>query len=348
MSPRTRLSLLFAIIILPLVTGCQGLVDIGRAEARESVALLRDIVGVEVQAAPDSSSASVTSPGPSSSQRGPAQRGQRAPAIPEDLTPTPAPTDTPQPTDTSSPTVIVDVLNVRSGPGLNYEVVTQVQQGDRLTLLRNLGTWLQVRTPDGTVGYVMATYVSTGDSTAQAQPQPPRSPWSPQGRTPPGWNAPPGWGSAAPSPRRSDRFGGFPPATGPAVTDNAGNSVRVADATGGTYTFNAQELLRLLRDEGIQGQDVVVTLTQSGYGNRSETSFGRMLIDCNPINIPVDAQRPNPPGNGKTGAAFCNAVAMHETYHLMTLAREHWGGQEADADTFATQHLRQYSLVTSP
>ncbi len=345
MSPRTRLSLLFAIVILPLVTGCQGLVDIGRAEARESLALLRDIAGIEAQAAPEPGSAQAKAPGaaPFGPQRSPAQRNQRAPAAPEDRTPTPAPTNTPEPSDNSGPTVTVDVLNVRSGPGLNYDVVTQVQQGDRLTLLRNLGSWLQIRTPDGTVGYVMGTYTSVGGSTAQVPPQ-----TRPQWRTPQGWNAPPGFGNPPPFPRRGNGLGGSPPSTGPAVTDNAGNSVRVADATGGTYTFNAQELLRLLRDEGIQDEDVVVMLTQSGYGNRSETTIGRMLIDCNAINIPVDPMRPNPPGNGRTGAAFCNAVAMHEAYHLITLVREHWGGEEADADAFANQHLKSYSLVTGP
>ncbi|MFN8496997.1 MAG: SH3 domain-containing protein [Anaerolineae bacterium] len=343
MSPRPYLALLCAMILLPLVTGCQSVIDFGRAEARESITLLRDIGAVEAQAAP---AAPLTAGG----QRSPAPRSQRVPSAPEAATPTPAPTDTPQGSGSNAgqATVVADILNVRAGPGLNFNVLEQVQQGDSLNLLQNLGAWLQVKTPSGTVGYVMATYVDTDGSTAQGSPTTPRGAWGQQWQTPPGWTVPPGSGNAPPFSRRGNRFSPAPMTTGPAVTDNAGNSVRLADQTGGTYTFNAQELMRLLRDEGITNQDVVVMLMDGGYGNRSETTFGRMLIDCNPVNVPTDPSRPNPPGNGKTGAAFCNAVAMHETYHFITLVREHWGGEEADADAFANQRLKQYALVTSP
>ncbi|MFN8474161.1 MAG: SH3 domain-containing protein [Anaerolineae bacterium] len=351
MSLRNHLALLFAIVILPVVTGCQGIADIGRAEARESIALLREIAGIEAQAAPAAPAVPLSAGAlPSDSRRSPSQRSQRAPAPQEAASPTPAPTETPGATGNSSgqATVLVDTLNVRAGPGLNYNIVEQVQQGDSLNLLQDLGTWLQVRTPSGTVGYVMATYTSANGGAAQVPPVTPRGSSGPQWQTPPGGNVPPGWGNNTPFSRRGNRFSPAPLTTAPAVTDNVGNSVRVADQTSGTYTFDAAELMRLLRDEGITNQDVVVMLMDGSYGNRSETTFGRMLIDCNPINVPVDPSRPNPPGNGKIGADFCNAVAMHETYHLITLVRENWGGEEADADAFATQRLNRYSLVTGP
>ncbi|MFN8484909.1 MAG: SH3 domain-containing protein [Anaerolineae bacterium] len=351
MSLRTRLALLAAVVLLPLVTGCQALTDFGRAEARESLALLREITGVEAQAAPPAPAAPLTPSGAPSSGRqpAPAPRNQRAPAAQDEPTPTPAPTAAPEASSDSRATVLADVLNVRAGPGLNFNVVEQVQQGENLNLLQNLGAWLQVRTPSGAVGYVMATYVDAGGASAQVLPVTPRGAWGQQWQTPPGWNTPPDWGNNnSPFPRRGNRFSPAPATTGPAITDNAGNSVRIADQTGGTYTFNAQELMRLLRDEGVTNQDVLVMLMDGGYGNRSETTFGRMLVDCNPINVPVDPSRPNPPGNGKAGAAFCNAVAMHEVYHLVTLVRERWGGDEADADAFAVQRLKQYALVTGP
>ncbi|MEZ4663233.1 MAG: SH3 domain-containing protein [Caldilineaceae bacterium] len=52
--------------------------------------------------------------------------------------------------------VQVDTLNVRSGPGTNYSVVTQVRQGTALRVtgqVDNCG-WLQIVTSDGAAGWV--------------------------------------------------------------------------------------------------------------------------------------------------------------------------------------------------
>lgn len=53
-------------------------------------------------------------------------------------TPTPAPTNTPQPTPTLDGvygTVVSQVLNVRTGPGTNYDVLGQLRQGETIRLI---------------------------------------------------------------------------------------------------------------------------------------------------------------------------------------------------------------------
>lgn len=52
------------------------------------------------------------------------------------------------------------VVNVRSGPGTDYTVVTQVKQGDALTILGENGDWYQVQTADGSRGWVANWLVS--------------------------------------------------------------------------------------------------------------------------------------------------------------------------------------------
>lgn len=64
------------------------------------------------------------------------------------------------------------VVNVRSGPGTGYEVVTQVQKGDALTILGENGDWYQVQTAEGYQGWVANWLVSVR---ADANP-PSRSP----------------------------------------------------------------------------------------------------------------------------------------------------------------------------
>ena len=64
-------------------------------------------------------------------------------------------------TGTGTPTAVVTTgaLNVRSGSGPSYSSVTVVYQGSPLTLIgRNAdSSWVKVRTPNGTEGWVNAT-----------------------------------------------------------------------------------------------------------------------------------------------------------------------------------------------
>ena len=66
-------------------------------------------------------------------------------------------------TGTATAVVTTGALNVRSGPGTQYGTVTVVYQGNQLTLIgRNSdGSWVKVRTANGTEGWVNATLIQT-------------------------------------------------------------------------------------------------------------------------------------------------------------------------------------------
>jgi uncharacterized protein YgiM (DUF1202 family) len=51
-------------------------------------------------------------------------------------------------------------LNVRSGPGMNYPVVTVVGQGQILEVSNSSQGWLAVRTPSGHMGWVAQQFTS--------------------------------------------------------------------------------------------------------------------------------------------------------------------------------------------
>lgn len=55
-------------------------------------------------------------------------------------------------------TVNVELLNVRSGPGVNHSVVSRVRQGDTLTILGASPEWYYVQLLDGSYGWVMSKY----------------------------------------------------------------------------------------------------------------------------------------------------------------------------------------------
>lgn len=70
-------------------------------------------------------------------------------ALSRTLSPRPSATTTPSATPTATPVAFAVVLrtsNIRSGPGVNYEIVSGAQQGDELPISGRSddGTWLQV------------------------------------------------------------------------------------------------------------------------------------------------------------------------------------------------------------
>ncbi len=60
----------------------------------------------------------------------------------------------------------IDGLNVRRGPGVSNEAIGSVPKGTKLSILANAAngadSWLQVRTPFGSTGWVIARYVQVG------------------------------------------------------------------------------------------------------------------------------------------------------------------------------------------
>lgn len=104
-------------------------------------------------------------------------------------TPTTAPTNTSTPTATPAPTstpapgasVKAATLNVRSGPGSNYDIVATLAQGESLAVAGQTGNcgWLKVTTAKGQPGWVIGgpEYVSLNVSCASVPAvQPPPSP----------------------------------------------------------------------------------------------------------------------------------------------------------------------------
>jgi uncharacterized protein YgiM (DUF1202 family) len=64
---------------------------------------------------------------------------------------------------TATPASVVNtgVLNVRSGPGVNYSVVTTVSQGESVTLLgrNNAASWVKIQLNNGQEGWVNASLI---------------------------------------------------------------------------------------------------------------------------------------------------------------------------------------------
>ena len=63
---------------------------------------------------------------------------------------------------TSQAVVNIESMNVRSGPGTAYPVQAYAVSGDKLIILGQAYncSWLEVRTPDGSTGWVSSTYVT--------------------------------------------------------------------------------------------------------------------------------------------------------------------------------------------
>jgi hypothetical protein len=77
----------------------------------------------------------------------------------------PEPTTQPAPEGAGFVTVLPEVMNVRSGPGVDYKVIATVQSGEELPVIgrRDLGDWWKVRIGDQE-GWVSSLYVEfSGD-----------------------------------------------------------------------------------------------------------------------------------------------------------------------------------------
>ena len=63
-------------------------------------------------------------------------------------------------------TVTAQLLNVRSGPGMQFPAIRQARQGDVLTVHGTAPGWLYVRLPEGTFGWVSETFTVPSASAA--------------------------------------------------------------------------------------------------------------------------------------------------------------------------------------
>lgn len=60
-------------------------------------------------------------------------------------------------------------LNVRSGPGTNYKVISWVRNGQKITVLKDEGAWTKIRVDaTGKTGYIKSSYIETEEVPAAA------------------------------------------------------------------------------------------------------------------------------------------------------------------------------------
>jgi LCP family protein required for cell wall assembly len=64
------------------------------------------------------------------------------------------------PDHSGSDAVALVNVNVRSGPGTDYSIITSLTEGQHVRLLEVDGSWDKISLSDGTVGYVAGTYLS--------------------------------------------------------------------------------------------------------------------------------------------------------------------------------------------
>lgn len=62
-------------------------------------------------------------------------------------------------------TVTAALLNVRSGPGTNYQVIDQLSRGEKVAVLGNSGVWLRVVLQDGRTGWLSGNYTVPSSGT---------------------------------------------------------------------------------------------------------------------------------------------------------------------------------------
>lgn len=54
----------------------------------------------------------------------------------------------------------MQINNVRSGAGKNFEIVTKASKNERVTVLSDNGSWTEVETESGEKGFVSSKFLS--------------------------------------------------------------------------------------------------------------------------------------------------------------------------------------------
>jgi hypothetical protein len=72
--------------------------------------------------------------------------------------------------------IVAGSLNVRSGPGTDFDIIDSVKRDQILPVIRRDVDWEQVRLPRGNTGWVAAAYVEPIAPAPVAPPPPPREP----------------------------------------------------------------------------------------------------------------------------------------------------------------------------
>lgn len=101
------------------------------------------------------------------------------PRLPSVTPITPRPTAPPTPTLTAVPPTptpepllarVAVTANMRSGPGINFDVVSVIEAGSSISLESRQGDWYQIKAPDGMLGWMFITVLDIDPATAEAVP----------------------------------------------------------------------------------------------------------------------------------------------------------------------------------
>jgi uncharacterized protein YgiM (DUF1202 family) len=84
-------------------------------------------------------------------------------------TPAPTPEVAPAPVESASGTgtITASALNIRSGAGTGYSVVTKAYRGQAVELLASQNGWYKVKLSNGTTGWASGSYVTKGSQAPQ-------------------------------------------------------------------------------------------------------------------------------------------------------------------------------------
>lgn len=136
------------------------------------------------------------------------------------------------------PATATTAVNVRSGPGTNYRVVSVLQRGQRVEVNDCRGSWCFIQGTRGSGGWVSSSYLNQSNSW---RPQPSTPSWNNGSNRPPHWNngpnRPPNWNNGPNRPPHWNNGPNRPPNwnNGPNRPPHGGNR---PPQTGGQICFN--------------------------------------------------------------------------------------------------------------
>ncbi|MEG1311346.1 MAG: SH3 domain-containing protein, partial [Romboutsia sp.] len=61
-------------------------------------------------------------------------------------------------------TINVDVLNIRSGAGTNYSVISKAYKGNTVEILEKVSGWCKVKLSNGKIGWGSSQYIITSSN----------------------------------------------------------------------------------------------------------------------------------------------------------------------------------------
>ena len=64
--------------------------------------------------------------------------------------------------------IVTDSLNVRSGPGTSYSILTKVTRWEKVTILEQQSGWFKIKTASGVVGWASSSYIDVIDSSSES------------------------------------------------------------------------------------------------------------------------------------------------------------------------------------